>query len=321
MFDPYTNKKPTSYGSTTKYTISTQRKPKVKTSRDVKKLVTEKCDTRILMAPVYERNEEQTIYTELSQPEDENSTILLYLMCIISVLLFTIYIYVYLGSEIYEITIQQLDIMITKISSFKPSFIDILRFIFRCYGGKIPTLTECHHTTMHDYALYANGARVISSHTSPNYFSSGVAGIILSMLAKYKGIINSPDTALKPSIHLGQCWPMAGSQGQLAIYLSAHVNITNIIIEHPPLHNLVNKGSAPWDMELWGQPAHQNCSSEICDLEFLIGFEYNLYSNSVQTFSVYSKTYMQAVVLKIISNWGNPNYTCLYKVGIYGIEE
>src|SRR4051812_16971324 len=142
MFDPYSNRKPTSYGSTTEYTTLTQHKPQVKTSQHVKKTVTEEHNARILIAPAYIHDEEQTIYTEPSQPEDEHSAILLYLMCITSVLLFAIYIYVYFGSEIYEITMQQFN---TMMSSFKPSFITILKFIFRCHGGKMQTLTEHHH--------------------------------------------------------------------------------------------------------------------------------------------------------------------------------
>jgi hypothetical protein len=241
-----------------------------------------------------------------------------YILLIISIFAVCAHVYIYADSDIGRKMVTYMLAVKNKVS--------VIPYLLRLLKDALPPMDMEYVHEMPDYALYTSGARIIASHTSPSYVPSGIpSGIprrLFTILAWLKGgIINSPTIAIQPSKHIGECWPLAGSQGQLAIALSMFIKITHITIEHPARHILLNTGSTPWDMELWGQPANESCSGEICNPVFLTAFAYNMYGQPVQTFSVvsaYQNTLMQSVILKIASNWGEPNYTCLYKVGIHG---
>ena len=47
--------------------------------------------------------------------------------------------------------------------------------------------------------------------------------------------------------------------------------------------------------------------------------EYDIHYKAVQTFRLEnSAEYFQKVRFNVESNWGNPNYTCIYRIRIHG---
>jgi hypothetical protein len=171
-------------------------------------------------------------------------------------------------------------------------------------------------TEMRDYVLYTGGARIIHSHTSPT-FSSRLQKLRWWM-SDQDTDIRLPETAIQPSTYVGECWPMVGSQGQIAIALIAPITMTSITIEHPSRHIAIDIASAPRELELWVQPAGEFCKSGICDPVFITVFTYNIFGSSVQTFATEQSINVSSVLLKIRNNWSNVHHTCLYKIRVHG---
>lgn len=106
-----------------------------------------------------------------------------------------------------------------------------------------------------DYALYTSGGRVIPSLTSPTYEVRPV-GFLNSLLATITqtGVLRGkpPATALHHDISVGNCWPIAGSQGQLGILLSRRILVQDITIEHASKDIALDVSTAPKRFEAWG---------------------------------------------------------------------
>ncbi|RUS14725.1 UNC-like C-terminal-domain-containing protein [Jimgerdemannia flammicorona] len=165
-----------------------------------------------------------------------------------------------------------------------------------------------------DFALYTGGASIIHQHTSPTYFPPLYT---LRRALKSNIRIHPPEMAIMPSTHVGECWPMAGSQGQIAISLIQPITVTSIAIEHASRYKAIMLSSAPRDMELWGQPTHANCTAKICEPVFIESFTYNILGEPIQKIVILPMVNIKAILLRINSNWGHEHYTCIYKLSIY----
>jgi SUN domain-containing protein 1/2 len=167
-----------------------------------------------------------------------------------------------------------------------------------------------------------------------------------------------PITALHPDLHNGFCWPFAGSKGQLGVALAAPAQITEITIDHVSKEVVYGPGwmrSAPREMEVWAMVEGKDNKDklgayeaarrakrqealergEVFELEArpkgipssyikIASFNYNIYSsNNIQTFPVFPEIRESGmdfgiVVLRITSNWGRDEYTCLYRFRVHG---
>ena len=107
-----------------------------------------------------------------------------------------------------------------------------------------------------DFALHSAGARPIPHLTSrtlewrPSTLQSQVLGLITGH--GYE-VGRSPVTALHQDLHSGNCWPMSGSYGQLGVMLALPAVISDITIDHVAKEVAFDLGTAPRDMEVWGQ--------------------------------------------------------------------
>ncbi|KAG7451264.1 uncharacterized protein BT62DRAFT_984448 [Guyanagaster necrorhizus] len=166
-----------------------------------------------------------------------------------------------------------------------------------------------------------------------------------------------PITALHHESHNGHCWPFAGSSGQLAVVLAAPAYIKEISIDHVAKEVAFDMRSAPRRMEVWGlvegrenivkvgewkaEKARLRAEAlgrgEIVEEEEypktlpklpmyvrIAAFDYNIYApNHVQTFPVLDEIQdlgvdFGIVVLRILSNWGRDEFTCLYRFRVHG---
>ena len=48
--------------------------------------------------------------------------------------------------------------------------------------------------------------------------------------------------------------------------------------------------------------------------------QYDTNYRAVQTFRLENANIFQNIRINIESNWGNPNYTCIYRIRIHGIQ-
>ncbi|XP_036599665.1 SUN domain-containing protein 2-like [Trichosurus vulpecula] len=166
-----------------------------------------------------------------------------------------------------------------------------------------------------DYALESSGASIISSHCSATYDTRiavlSLFGIPLWYYAP------SPRAILQPDVYPGNCWAFRGPQGFVGIRLSASIHLTAVTLEHVPkaLSPISNIPSAPKDFVVLG--LNENSQSEGVALGH---FTYDNAGESIQTFHIQdndTRPY-RLVELRILSNWGHPEYTCVYRFRVHG---
>ncbi|KAJ1724291.1 hypothetical protein LPJ53_001443 [Coemansia erecta] len=243
-----------------------------------------------------------------------------------------------------------------------------------------------------DFALLSAGARVIPGLTSPT-FEPAVRGVG-QWLWRAAGFISSmpPSTALDPATHIGECWPMQGSSGQIAVHLASAVDITEFALEHLPKSMAIDWRSAPRSVEVWGyvippenaaggsggedtlpkQPAAEAAATDdrvspddqhsldasgdspsdartlptsaISNppfaasrsgsargkLALLATHEYQpsdtqpvqIISTSPRIDGQHGDGTIRArtIILKVNSNWGHPDHTCIYRFRVHGLQ-
>lgn len=123
-----------------------------------------------------------------------------------------------------------------------------------------------------------------------------------------------PDAALLP--HTEYEPPYCTSTNmQLAAKLPRLIVPTELVIEHWPKDEVIIAGIAPKDVELWVEHGE----------EWILAGKwiYNIHANqAVQGFPVaLAELIVQRVQIRIKSNWGNANKTCLVRAKIYGLDK
>ncbi|NXA83320.1 SUN5 protein, partial [Thryothorus ludovicianus] len=126
----------------------------------------------------------------------------------------------------------------------------------------------------------------------------------------------------------GNCWAFKGDQGQVVIRLSARVYLTAITVQHIPKDASPSGTiiSAPKDIAVFvsvlGTPGGDLALGGDREEETLLGMlTYNVEKDPIQTFPLKNMLLPRAfshVKLLVKSNWGNPWYTCIYRVKVHG---
>ncbi|KAG0089232.1 hypothetical protein BGZ93_009976 [Podila epicladia] len=236
-----------------------------------------------------------------------------------------------------------------------------------------------------DYALLSAGGRIIHRLTTPTYlrgYSNRLRdrlNIFRKKTASTTVTGRSPETALIPDVHAGECWAIGGSQGQVTIRLARPIMVTAVTIEHADPRVVLDVGSAPREVEVWSlnqlypddnlsflqgvlssrpwtsskddesvledlgddQESDEESSGTTIEgrwwregapypgARLLTIAEYRTKAASAatdwrwarqQTFSIPAskQSLSTAVLLRINSNWGHPEFTCLYRVQVHG---
>ncbi|NWI00445.1 SPAG4 protein, partial [Tichodroma muraria] len=124
----------------------------------------------------------------------------------------------------------------------------------------------------------------------------------------------------------GNCWAFKGHQGQVVIRLPARVYLTAITVQHitkdaSPSGTII---SAPKDIAVFVSLLGTSVDADR-DEETLLGmFTYNVEKDPMQTFPLKNLLLPRAfshVKILVKSNWGNPWYTCIYRVKVHGKME
>ncbi|EFP93741.2 uncharacterized protein PGTG_19725 [Puccinia graminis f. sp. tritici CRL 75-36-700-3] len=174
-------------------------------------------------------------------------------------------------------------------------------------------------TPRKDFASFSAGASIIDTLTSPTWSNDReIQPSKFTLFKKSQKVFGSPPlTVLVSDLSLGICWPFHGTTGQIGIRLSRTIWVEGITIGHVPRSLAYDIRTAPKQFELWGLD-HGNQEVEG---NLLLEGTYSIHGlENVQEFLV-PKTRLQLhskVVLKIKSNHGNPDLTCIYRVQVHG---
>ncbi|XP_078009037.1 SUN domain-containing protein 1 isoform X14 [Phascolarctos cinereus] len=170
-------------------------------------------------------------------------------------------------------------------------------------------------TGMVDFALESGGGSILSTRCSETYETKTALISVFGIPLWYHS--QSPRIVIQPDIYPGNCWAFKGSQGYLVVRLSMMIYPTAFTVEHIPktLSPTGNITSAPKDFSVYG------LDSEHQEEGMLLGqFVYDQEGESLQIFQAMKSPgkAFQIVELRIFSNWGHPEYTCLYRFRVHG---
>lgn len=164
-----------------------------------------------------------------------------------------------------------------------------------------------------DYALESSGASVLNTRCSETYKTRSACLSLFGIPLWYHS--ESPRTVIQPELYPGKCWAFRGSQGFLVISLSYPVTITDVTLEHIPkdLSPTGRLDSAPKDFSVYG------VSNETEDGKLLGTFTYDQDGEPIQTFKLPEASDVYSMVeLRVLSNWGHLEYTCVYRFRVHG---
>ncbi|XP_074137200.1 SUN domain-containing protein 1 isoform X6 [Sminthopsis crassicaudata] len=170
-------------------------------------------------------------------------------------------------------------------------------------------------TGMVDFALESGGGSILSTRCSETYETKTALISVFGIPLWYHS--QSPRIVIQPDIYPGNCWAFKGSQGYLVVRLSMMIYPSAFTMEHIPktLSPTGNITSAPKDFSVYG------LDSEYQEEGMLLGqFVYDQEGESLQIFQAMKSPgkAFQIVELRIFSNWGHPEYTCLYRFRVHG---
>ncbi|XP_063160299.1 SUN domain-containing protein 3 [Candoia aspera] len=168
---------------------------------------------------------------------------------------------------------------------------------------------------MPDYALRSAGASIVYTRTTRSYHHHG--GGYFWMSIKILPFVKSPDIILEPSYYPGNCWPFPGSQGEAVVRLAMEIVPRAVTIQHisKKVSPTGEISSAPKDFAIYGLKGENEEQGT-----FLGQFMFDMNGYLIQTFQLKNESseFMSYVKLKVLNNWGHPNYTCIYRFRVHG---
>ncbi|GAB1290385.1 SUN domain-containing protein 1 [Apodemus speciosus] len=170
-------------------------------------------------------------------------------------------------------------------------------------------------TGMVDFALESGGGSILSTRCSETYETKTALLSLFGVPLWY--FSQSPRVVIQPDIYPGNCWAFKGSQGYLVVRLSMKIYPTTFTMEHIPktLSPTGNISSAPRDFAVYGLETEYQEEGQP-----LGRFTYDQEGDSLQMFHTLERPdrAFQIVELRVLSNWGHPEYTCLYRFRVHG---
>ncbi|KAM4716314.1 uncharacterized protein FYW61_018865 isoform 2-T2 [Anableps anableps] len=170
-------------------------------------------------------------------------------------------------------------------------------------------------TGMADYALESGGGSILSTRCSETYETKAALLSLFGVPLWY--FSQSPRAVIQPDVHPGNCWAFRGSKGFLVIQLSMKILPTAVTMEHIP-RSLAPSGtlrSAPRDFSVYGlRDEHQDRG------KLLGNYTYDEDGEDLQTFTISEENdeAFQIIEVQVLSNWGHPEYTCMYRFRVHG---
>ncbi|XP_074486830.1 SUN domain-containing protein 3-like [Sebastes fasciatus] len=169
--------------------------------------------------------------------------------------------------------------------------------------------------TMLNFALESQGALVLARLSSETYQCTGPTCFLVYLIRLWRPPVDPSIVTQGGPIVDGRCWPFDGERGHLVIALSHPVTISHVTLGHISKTETTDSiSSAPKMFAVYGMKTKE-------DEGTLLGtFLYDQDGESLQTFKLSDQEagVFSHVKLQVESNWGNPDYTCLYNFRVYG---
>lgn len=185
-------------------------------------------------------------------------------------------------------------------------------------------LYEADAVGMIDYAASATGGTVVDKLSSPTYSQPGqLFSTDWFHWWGYKTEIGPRQLAITPGHKKpGDCWPLQGTGGHLSVKLAEAIVPTSVTIDHIPREISKMPSTAPQHFRVMGR-ATQDPDEEPLQLHSEDFFTYDIGAlRPVQTFALDGGEgkgmEMAVVTLEVLNNWGNLEYTCLYRFRVHG---
>ncbi|XP_047108386.1 klaroid protein-like isoform X2 [Schistocerca piceifrons] len=199
-----------------------------------------------------------------------------------------------------------------QICNMKKELEEIIKRVERMIFNELQKY-DADKVALPDFALENTGGSVITTRgTQTKQISVSLMG---TSLCTQK---NLPNRIIQANVLPGECWAFHGSSGSAAIKLITEIYVTAVTLEHIPqaLSPTGERTSAPKEFSIWGITSVDSDEDAFCFGQFL----YDLKGPPVQTFKVknYSPKLYSMTEMRIHSNHGNPNYTCVYRLRIHG---
>ncbi|KAJ8390671.1 hypothetical protein AAFF_G00100510 [Aldrovandia affinis] len=169
-----------------------------------------------------------------------------------------------------------------------------------------------------DRVSVSAGGSILSTRCSETYETKTALMSLFSLPLWY--FSQSPRVVIQPDVYPGNCWAFKGSQGYLVIRLSLKVRPSAFSLEHIPksLSPTGNISSAPRQFSVYG------LDDEAQEEGKMLGqYTYLEDGDSLQTFPVLEEgdQSYQIIEMRVLSNWGHPEYTCLYRFRVHGVPD
>ncbi|KAG5365525.1 hypothetical protein CJU90_4614 [Yarrowia sp. C11] len=196
-----------------------------------------------------------------------------------------------------------------------------------------------------NFASLINGARIDTEYTTalydpwkdnnPVYWAFRNS---LSAVGIGKPLVRRPWVALIADMSGGSCWPFNGRRGQLAVKLAAKMVPTSFSLKHAVVADDSLLGSAPRFFNVWikvDDPKlrdHINTASEayhpynIPRNFILVGqYEFDPAENANAWYPVPQNVRKleietEEAIFEFVENWGHDKFTCVYQVGVHGVQ-
>ncbi|XP_064870263.1 SUN domain-containing protein 2-like isoform X1 [Oncorhynchus nerka] len=167
---------------------------------------------------------------------------------------------------------------------------------------------------MPNFALESQGASIVTSRCSETYKTSSARVSFLGIPLWSPS--ESPRTVIQGQlVQPGKCWPFRGAQGSMTVALSHPVHVTHVTMEHisTAVSPTGHIDSAPKDFAVYG------ITTDSEEGTLLGTFMFNQAGDPIQTFKLPNPNRVYRYVeLRIISNWGHQDYTCVYRFRVHG---
>ncbi len=177
---------------------------------------------------------------------------------------------------------------------------------------------DADKTGLFDFALESAGGTIASIRCTEPYDVTQAVYHVMGIPVWWER--QKPTTILQPGSSPGQCWAFKGSKGQVVVRLSNEIAVNGVTLEHIP-RSLSPDGSvssAPKQFEVLGLRHLDDPDPVVLGNLTYNANDSNL--NHVQTFSLVNpeRVAFDLVELKVLSNHGNSQYTCIYRFRVHG---
>ena len=167
-----------------------------------------------------------------------------------------------------------------------------------------------------DFALKNAGAKVVTNLTSTTFFGRKSMNSLIMSAAGLNAEAAAPESALSADNSMGNCWPMAGSKGDLTVQLLVPIIVDSISVDHISHDEAVDIRSAPKTFSVYGLNSAEGNKTH------LVSGMYDVRAKSpIQSFQIPSGkiSAFKFITFSVNSNYGRTDYTCIYRFRVHGI--